>query len=53
MTAAEGSQAMAAKERLRPQDIDDAITFVSEKSNDRNIRRNEENENRAITNQVF
>jgi hypothetical protein len=33
--------------------VDDAIRFVSEKSNDRNIKRIEENENRAITNQVF
>jgi hypothetical protein len=33
--------------------VDDAIRFVSEKSNDRNIKRNEENENRVITNQVF
>ena len=31
--------------------VDDAIRFVSEKSNDRNLRN--EDENRAITNQVF
>jgi hypothetical protein len=33
--------------------VDDAIRVVSEKSNDRNIKRIKENENRAITNQVF
>jgi hypothetical protein len=35
--------------------VDDAIRFVAEKSNDIDIKRNEENENRdrAITNQVF
>jgi hypothetical protein len=33
--------------------VDDAIRFVSEKSDDRNIKRNEEDENRVITNQVF
>jgi hypothetical protein len=31
--------------------VDDAIRFVSERSNDRNLR--DEDENRAITNQVF
>jgi hypothetical protein len=32
--------------------VDDAIRFVSEKTNNRNIKRNED-ENRAITNQTF
>jgi hypothetical protein len=32
--------------------VEEAIRFVSEKSNNRNIKRNED-ENRAITNQVF